>query len=386
MSRSAGSARRRNTARAGRGGSRPGPSLRTLVPQALVVAVLVGGTTAFVAYDKTVKLVVDGEERTVHTFASNVSGLLDRQEVKVGEHDIVAPGRKASLEDGDRVAVRYGRLLTLTVDGRPQQVWVTAKSVAEALEQVGVRADGAYLSVSRDLPIGRQGLNLDVRTERAITFLVDGKTVPLRTNAATVQAALEQAGISIGPQDRIDTPTDSYPQQGQTVSILRVTGTTVTKDEKIPFKTTKQDDPTQYKGTDTVVTKGETGLRQITYSYETINGVKQEPRKISEKVVKEPVTQIVKVGTKEKPDSVAGADQLNWGALAQCESGGRANVVDASGTYHGLYQFDAQTWQSMGGTGVASQAPASEQTYRAKLMFVQRGASPWPLCGSRLYS
>lgn len=351
-----------------------------------MVAVLVGGTTAFVSYDKTVTLVVDGRERSVHTFSSDVAGLLGRQDIEVGEHDIVAPGRGDAIEDGDRIAVQYGRLLTMTVDGTPREVWVTAKSVAEALEQVGVREDGAYLSVSRDLPIGREGLDLDVRTERTITFLVDGKTIPLRTNAATVQAALDQAGISIGPQDRVDADTDAYPQQGQTVSILRVTGSTVTRDERIPFKTVRKDDPTEFKGTEEVATKGSSGLRQVTYSYETIDGVKQKARKVSSKIVRQPVTQVIEVGTKKMPDSVAGADHLNWNALAQCESGGRASVVDGSGTYHGLYQFDAQTWQAMGGSGVASQASASEQTMRAKLMFVQRGSSPWPLCGSRLYS
>ena len=67
-------------------------------------------------------------------------------------------------------------------------------------------------------------------------------------------------------------------------------------------------------------------------------------------------------------------------------TGGNPKAVDPSGTYHGLYQFDAGTWRSMGGTGVASQASADEQTYRAKLLFVQRGSSPWPHCGARLYS
>ena len=28
----------------------------------------------------------------------------------------------------------------------------------------------------------------------------------------------------------------------------------------------------------------------------------------------------------------------------------------------------------------------TEQTYRAKLLYVQRGASPWPACGKYLYS
>ncbi|MFD8963028.1 resuscitation-promoting factor, partial [Streptomyces anulatus] len=44
-------------------------SLRRLVPKALVVAFLAGGTTAFVAHDKAVRLSVDGTPRTLHTFA-----------------------------------------------------------------------------------------------------------------------------------------------------------------------------------------------------------------------------------------------------------------------------------------------------------------------------
>ena len=78
------------------------------------------------------------------------------------------------------------------------------------------------------------------------------------------------------------------------------------------------------------------------------------------------------------------SDGNNWGALAKCESGGNPNVVSSNGLYHGLYQFDAQTWQSVGGTGVASQASASEQTQRAKILYSQRGSQPWPVCGGNL--
>lgn len=82
--------------------------------------------------------------------------------------------------------------------------------------------------------------------------------------------------------------------------------------------------------------------------------------------------------------AVANTSGVNWSALAQCESGGRANVVDASGTYHGLYQFDVQTWRSVGGSGVPSQASAAEQTKRAQILYSQRGSQPWPVCGARL--
>lgn len=81
---------------------------------------------------------------------------------------------------------------------------------------------------------------------------------------------------------------------------------------------------------------------------------------------------------------MVGADGLNWSGLASCESGGRPRAVDASGTYGGLYQFDTQTWRSLGGSGRPQDAPASEQTFRAKKLYLQRGASPWPHCGRRL--
>src|SRR5699024_7659477 len=89
--------------------------------------------------------------------------------------------------------------------------------------------------------------------------------------------------------------------------------------------------------------------------------------------------------TQTEPEASAPAnDELNWGGLAACESGGNVSAVDSSGTYHGLYQFDAGAWQSVGGSGVASQASAEEQTMRAQMLYEQRGSAPWPVCGANL--
>ena len=131
---------------------------------------------------------------------------------------------------------------------------------------------------------------------------------------------------------------------------------------------------------------GRPGVRRVTYALRTVNGVRQRPRLVRTEVVREPREQVVKVGTKAMPTSVAGADGLNWGGLAACESGGRPDAVDPSGTYGGLYQFDTGTWRSLGGSGRPQDAPAAEQTLRAMKLYVQRGASPWPHCGARLRS
>jgi hypothetical protein len=68
-------------------------------------------------------------------------------------------------------------------------------------------------------------------------------------------------------------------------------------------------------------------------------------------------------------------------AIAACESGGNPAAVSAGGTYRGKYQFDQQTWQSVGGSGDPAAAPEAEQDRRAAALMAQRGSSPWPTCG-----
>ncbi|WSP86849.1 ubiquitin-like domain-containing protein [Streptomyces sp. NBC_01235] len=371
--------------RRARGAERPESTMRRLLPQALVVAFLAGGTTAFVAEDKAVELTVDGKPRTLHTFADDVTELLAEEGVRVGAHDMVSPAPGAEITSGDEIAVRYGRPVRLTLDGQRHDLWTTARSVDEALRQLGVRAEGAYMSVSRAQRIGRAGLALDVRTERAVTVLADGRARTIRTNVATVREAVRAAGITLRGQDTTSVAPGSFPRDGQTVTVLRITGTKEVREEAIPFDVRRTDDPSLFKGTEVVEQAGQTGLRRDTYSLRVVNGVKQKPRRIRSEVVSEPRDQVVKVGTKPKPPSVRGAEGLDWHGLAACESGGRPHAVDPSGTYGGLYQFDTHTWHSLGGSGRPQDAPAMEQTYRAKKLYVRRGASPWPHCGKRLH-
>ena len=75
---------------------------------------------------------------------------------------------------------------------------------------------------------------------------------------------------------------------------------------------------------------------------------------------------------------------LNWRALARCESGGNPRAVNPAG-YYGLYQFSTATWRSVGGSGLPSRASAGEQTRRAQTLFRRSGSSPWPNCGHHLF-
>ncbi len=72
-----------------------------------------------------------------------------------------------------------------------------------------------------------------------------------------------------------------------------------------------------------------------------------------------------------------------WAALRRCESGSNYETNTGNGFY-GAYQFDLQTWQSVGGTGLPSDAPPWEQDARAQALYASRGAAPWPICGRYL--
>jgi len=369
-------------------------SPKHLALQALVVAAMVVGVTSFVTFDKAVALSVDGETKTVHTFASTVQGFLAREGIEIGPHDTVVPAPESAVTEGQRVAVRFGRLLTLTHDGTTRQAWVTARSVAEALEQLGLRAEGAFLSASRSLPIGRQGLALTVRTPRDVTIVADGKKRGLTTTAGTVSDALAQAGIKLGAIDEVKPAVTAFPQDGQAITIVRVAKKRVTEQVEIPMPVERKSDSSLYKGETKVDVSGAAGLKQITYEVVTRNGKVAQKKAVTQKVLRQPKQQVVLVGTKAKPEARAqaasggstGVEGLNWAALADCESGGNPKAYNPAGPYYGLYQFSQPTWNSVGGSGVPTNASASEQTYRAQLLYKKAGAGQWPVCGRRLFS
>jgi hypothetical protein len=67
--------------------------------------------------------------------------------------------------------------------------------------------------------------------------------------------------------------------------------------------------------------------------------------------------------------------------VAACESSNNTRAVSPNGIYRGLFQFDLQTWHSVGGQGDPINASRGEQELRAVLLLKQRGTSPWPVCG-----
>lgn len=72
-----------------------------------------------------------------------------------------------------------------------------------------------------------------------------------------------------------------------------------------------------------------------------------------------------------------------FAALRSCESGGNYSENTGNGFY-GAYQFSQSTWQSLGYSGLPSDAPPSVQDAAAQYLESQAGWAPWPGCSSQL--
>ena len=121
----------------------------------------------------------------------------------------------------------------------------------------------------------------------------------------------------------------------------------------------------------------------------SLDGVKKTtaPRKVTTKKVEtkkvRKTERKVRTSRSEDRPSTSVSMSAAWRKVAECESGGNPRAVNPAG-YYGLFQFDLQTWRSVGGSGNPAKASAAEQLMRAKKLYSQRGAQPWPVCGRYL--
>lgn len=210
-------------------------SITISIAMTFMFLVLVYGKT-----EKSVSVVVNGQETVVTTKQWVLQRLLDEQAIMVGPHDQISASLDAPIKDGDVIQINYAIPVNVVADGRTSKQYTTEK---------------------------------------------------------TVQAAIKQMNISIRSQDKIEPPLDSELEANDTIKIVRVE-TKVTSEEKtLPFSIVKKEDDSLTKGTEKVVQTGKVGVvvEQVEQRYE--DGVLVADTVVNETVKTESVDQIVAIGT-----------------------------------------------------------------------------------------
>ncbi|MBK8461610.1 MAG: transglycosylase family protein [Nigerium sp.] len=238
--------------------------------------------------------------------------------------------------------------------------------------------------------------------DTAIRIWADNTTHVVRLNEPTVATALAAAHIQLSETDRVTPALDTALNGDKVVSVIRVDVAQETQQVALEFSSTQVKDETLAKGKKKVKTKGEEGVREDVVETVTVNGVVESSTVLSQTVTKEPVNEVVLVGTSTAPassgatsrssdrtsagvttgSSGAGIDLSRadmWDRIAQCESGGRWNINTGNGYYGGL-QFANASWSSNGGLDFAARADLAtraEQITVANRYYAKAGLQPW---------
>ena len=208
------------------------------------------------AMGRTTYVITDGSRVMVHTSsATDPETVLDEAGLRLGENDSYTAHRE---EDGHRIHVRRGQLVSIDYYGHPLQTSSGGETVAQLLER------------------------LELTWEEADTILPS-------------------------PETQI--------YDGMEILVARTVCQNQTYTTTLPYKTILCADASLPEGTRQVITAGESGqlLCQAAVTY--LNGAEAERKLLSQQVVQPPVNEVVAVGTgqaeaeKELPPAI-GSDTI----------------------------------------------------------------------------
>jgi resuscitation-promoting factor RpfB len=358
---------------------------------AVVLALLAGGL-AGLGLVRTVSLIVDGRQRTVHTVARTVAGAVAAAGLRLDPRDHVEPAPSTGLDDGDQVILDRARPLTLLQGGRALRVWTTAPSVGVALDGMGLPLAAARIAteqgapLSLDAPVPLTGRTVRLELWRTVTLL-DGPGPPrtVRTATGTARDLLAELGVPLEPGDTTDPDPDGLLGDGDRVQVVRGGGGLLTERRAVPPPEQRIPDPRLASGQESVVAPGRPGQDELRFRVVVRGGREVERRLLARTRLADPAPRIVRFGTRPGPAAVPLGGV--WDRLAACEAGGNWHADTGNGYYGGV-QFDGRTWRAFGGAQyapTASQASREEQIAVAQKVRDSRGGySAWPACSRKL--
>jgi uncharacterized protein YabE (DUF348 family) len=244
------------------------------------------------------------ENNTVSHFDTNDSLLgsaLQNAGVSIGKYDSLSVDPSTTLTGVD-VEVTVQRAYPITIiDGNMEfQTYTSGTTVEKVLTQLRISTmDTDIITPSLNTSIG-QGTRIIITRSHSVLVSDGKKNIETGTQENTVGDVLKQLKISLRPQDLLEPPSTTEIHPGLHIIVTRVDTRDVTEVSPVSFLTINQNDPTLYHGTTRVGQAGVNGERTKTFRVTTHNGNEVSRSQLTDIITKKPVTQIIRVGTKER--------------------------------------------------------------------------------------
>ena len=270
----------------------------------LAFAILCAGT-AFAATSETSYIVdiYEGSQVTrIETTETVAEKVVAEAKIQLSENDRLIlddfnPGKDSRIE-----IYRAGQVTFVHADGKTVDT-TFAGTVEKLIETQGVTLSDNLFSSVNVKAVVTNNLRVEIISAFDIIINVDGEEKAVQTTKKTVGDVLAEQGITLDEDDEVSLSADTVLSNDLVIDVLRVEYVTRETEEKIPFTTEKVNSSAMNKGTQKVTQKGVNGIKTFTYEDKVVNGVVESSELVSEEVTKEPVKEIIKVGTLVKQTS-----------------------------------------------------------------------------------
>ena len=257
-----------------------------------------------------------------------VSDVLAEAGVTLGDKDETVPAADSAIaEDTTEIVVKRFVKVTVVKDGEEKAVELVGGTVADAVKAAGITlADNEMTDVdSKDYL--KNGMTINIVKEMKVTLTADGKTQDVTTKAATVGAFLEEQGITLGDDDEVSEKSETKIAEGMKIVVKRVEYKEEKKTEKVPFSTKEEYSDSMSEGESQVTQQGVDGEKEVTYKVKYVDGKEDSRTVVSEKVTKEAVDEIVTYGTASSGDGGdGGVYEVSREVYYDCDGSGHGYI------------------------------------------------------------
>ncbi len=144
------------------------------------------------------------------------------------------------------------------------------------------------------------GMNVLIKRAFGVNIEADGETHKVFIAKGTVADAIEKSDIELGENDIVFPSLDTAVSSFTKIRIIRVKYDIRSETQEIPYETEIIKDKNMYVDEEKVITEGVNGEKYAFYTEKIVDGNLEETVFTKEKVIRKPVNEVKKVGTKQR--------------------------------------------------------------------------------------
>ena len=192
-----------------------------------------------------------------------------------------------------------GNDVELNINGKTKTVFTYEKTVGDFLKKEGIVLKNKDLvSPSLDKVIDKD-MKIVISSPKSYHIKDGDKTLIAEASGYTVADVLDNLDIKLNKLDRVSLPLDEIAKEGMEIKIDRVVVENLENKIEIPFETESRENNDMFEGEKKVITKGEVGQKTESLKNTYVNGVLETTEVLKSEITKDPVKEVVEVGTKK---------------------------------------------------------------------------------------